>query len=254
MPAAPVLDSDPGLSGIMASLLCCQVATLPIEDATKWDARYREGAYQGRAPSTFLIESLALLQSDAGTTGTRVGQAADLGCGRGRNAIYLAAHGFRVDAYDISTAGLEAAAAAATQADVIKQVHWVQRDLVDTGLPAGVAYDLIVVVRFVVPEILRRIGDYLKAGGCLLAEEHLQLPETREGWQQFQDQAAALGAGSVTREQINGPRSQRFRVPPGQLLDCARANGLTVLHHFDGLIMEPDGEIAAVSRLLATRK
>ena len=58
----------------------------------KWNERYREGAYEERThPTALLAEWLPRLPR---------GTALDVACGAGRNAIYLAAHGYRVTAVD----------------------------------------------------------------------------------------------------------------------------------------------------------
>jgi tellurite methyltransferase len=65
----------------------------------KWDERYRSGSYEDRTHPTALVATwLPLL---------RAGTALDVACGAGRNALFLAASGFQVDALDISAVGLD---------------------------------------------------------------------------------------------------------------------------------------------------
>ncbi|MHC5906468.1 class I SAM-dependent methyltransferase [Streptomyces sp. S6] len=51
------------------------------------------------------------------------GRALDLGCGPGRNARHLAAHGYRVDAVDLSPAAIEWAGERAREAEVDVRFH-----------------------------------------------------------------------------------------------------------------------------------
>jgi len=63
--------------------------------AAYWDERYREGRGMPDEPSALLVENQALLPAG--------GRALDLGMGSGRNALYLAARGFRVTGVDVSS-------------------------------------------------------------------------------------------------------------------------------------------------------
>ncbi|MFF0432755.1 class I SAM-dependent methyltransferase [Streptomyces sp. NPDC004327] len=77
-------------------------------DTDKW-----QGFYDDRSrPVPFFVgkpdENLAeLLDRGLIPTGDRAGRALDLGCGPGRNALHLAAHGYEVDAVDLSGAALD---------------------------------------------------------------------------------------------------------------------------------------------------
>ena len=68
------------------------------------------------------------------------GRAADLGCGPGRNAIYLASRGFEVDAVDLSPVALAWAADRAVEAGV--RVGFAEADIFAAGLPDG-QFDLV---------------------------------------------------------------------------------------------------------------
>ena len=71
------------------------------EDRRKWNARYAEGAYGERPhPAQLLADWLPRLPK---------GTALDLGCGAGRNAVFLAQNGFEVQGLDVSDVGLERA-------------------------------------------------------------------------------------------------------------------------------------------------
>jgi 2-polyprenyl-3-methyl-5-hydroxy-6-metoxy-1,4-benzoquinol methylase len=184
----------------------------------KWDERYRGGAYEDRThPTALLAEWLARLPH---------GRALDVACGAGRNALFLAAHGYVVDALDISAVGIERAAEDAARREL--HVSWLCADLEETPervLPPG-PYDLIVWVRYVNHALLPHLAARLRPGGHLLCEQHL-----------------------ATSDEVVGPRSVAFRLQPEQLLRSAA--DLDVVFYREGLVADPDGRIAALAQLIA---
>lgn len=70
----------------------------------------------------------------------KTGKALELGCGPGRNAIYLAGKGFQVDAVDQSAEGLEWAKERAKEHKL--QVNFIQRNIFDLEIEEG-SYDLV---------------------------------------------------------------------------------------------------------------
>lgn len=106
-------------------------------DRDNWQRRYRDGAYRGRThPSELVAEyvpDIVATQRAASDDGT-VLEALDLACGAGRNALYLAGLGYRVDAIDIAVEALARGEEAAHAAGLT--VSWVEHDL-DHGLPRG---------------------------------------------------------------------------------------------------------------------
>lgn len=68
------------------------------------------------------------------------GRAVDLGCGPGRNAIYLASQGFEVEAVDMSRVALEWASERAREAGVL--VAFREASIFAAGLPDG-EFDLV---------------------------------------------------------------------------------------------------------------
>lgn len=102
---------------------------MSAKDRTKWNKRYRDGAYaQGVRPSELLETWIGRIPP---------GRALDVACGAGRNALYLATRGFSVDAVDISREGLKRARDSARNPGL--QVNWVERDL-DDPLPLDNLY------------------------------------------------------------------------------------------------------------------
>jgi len=185
----------------------------------KWDERYRSGAYEDRThPTALLDEWLPRLPR---------GRALDVACGAGRNALFLAAHDYAVDALDISAVGLDRAREDARQSAL--SVNWLRGDLEedpDEVLPRN-TYDLIVWVRYVNHTLLAHLAARLRPGGHLLCEQHL-----------------------ATSADVVGPRNSAFRFQPEQLLRSA--SSLHVVHYREGLVVDPDGRTAALAQLIAT--
>ncbi|MFC7331317.1 class I SAM-dependent methyltransferase [Marinactinospora rubrisoli] len=146
-------------------------------DAQFWDEMYgsRDRLFSG-APNGVLV---------AEVTGLPPGQALDVGCGEGADAIWLARQGWRVTAVDISRTALDRAVAAAT--DVSGQVAWARGDLTSTPPPAR-AFGLVSAQYFPLPHrpdhrALRGLLDAVAPGGTLLFVGHdlSGLPARPEG-------------------------------------------------------------------------
>ncbi|MDH2904478.1 MAG: methyltransferase domain-containing protein [Actinomycetota bacterium] len=124
-----------------------------------WDRRYREHGWSP-VPDENLVELVSPL---------RAGRALDLGCGTGRNALWLARTGWSVTGVDASSVGLEMAAEQATREGV--QLHTVQADLVDY-VPEPASFDLVVVANIhLVPE--QRDAFFDRAAAAVAPGGHL---------------------------------------------------------------------------------
>jgi len=187
-------------------------------DRAKWDARYVASAGHDRAQaSRFLHDHLHLIDP---------GPALDVACGRGRNALLLAARGFSVDALDISAVALAHAQRSAE--DTAVHVNWVCQDLSEDMNVPRAGYQLILMFHFVAFELLHTLAGALAPGGWLMVEEHLRWPTP-----------------------VSGPGSERFRVAPGQL--AAAVPELQTCVYHEGLVSTGDGTEAALAQLLARR-
>jgi tellurite methyltransferase len=186
----------------------------------KWDARYRDGAYESRThPTALLAEWLPRIPR---------GRALDVACGAGRNALYLAANGFSVAALDISRVGLDRGRSAAAERGL--DVEWLCADLdgdLATALPAG-PFDLVVWVRYVHRTLMPHLIARLAAGGTLVCEQHLK-----------------------TGQPVVGPTSAEFRLEPGELHRSAQT--LHIQHEYEGLAVDPDGRSVALTQLIGTK-
>ena len=186
-------------------------------DRERWNARYATGEYAARTyPSALLA---------AWTDRLPPGRALDVACGLGRNAIHLAAHGYAVDALDISNIALAGARERAEAAGVT--VNWIEADLERPDI-ARDAYDVVVVARFLDRPLIPRLVDALRSGGHLVYDHHY-----------------------ITPVDVDGPRSHRFRARPNELLEQFRT--LRVLSYEEGIVADPDGRRMALARLVACK-
>ncbi|MFJ1993353.1 class I SAM-dependent methyltransferase [Streptomyces asiaticus] len=135
-------------------------------DRQFWDDMYgsRDQLFSG-APNGVLVSEVAELPP---------GQALDVGCGEGGDAVWLARRGWQVTAVDISRVALERAAAAG--ADLAGRVAWTRADLTSRRPPAA-AFDLVSVQYFPLrrrPDhaALRGLLDAVAPGGTLLFATH----------------------------------------------------------------------------------
>ena len=133
---------------------------------TYWNERYQEeGLIFGAEPNVFVAEALGSLEP---------GRALDLGCGPGRNAVWLAAKGHRVTAVDLSDTAVDHARRLAAEAGV--EIDTRQADLT-TWRPEPGAFDLVLLSYLHLPESARRAVhaaavDALAPGGTLFLVAH----------------------------------------------------------------------------------
>ena len=189
---------------------------MSIEDREKWNQRYAEDSFHKNNPVTLLEDWLPKLPS---------GKALDVACGSGRNALFLAQKGYRVDAIDISSEGLKLARASAEDQGL--RINWIEQDL-DQTYVFGTDYDLIVVMWYVNLALVTRLCDCLAPGGHLLCEEHL-----------------------VSDQDVIGPTSSNFRVAPGELPEAV--SGLEVLLYEESVETGADGARVASARVVAKK-
>ena len=183
------------------------------DDRERWNQRYRDGAYEQRVHPSALVTEWI----------DRLprGRALDVASGAGRNARFLNDLGYAVTALDISPVALSRLADA-------PQIKVLAHDL-DRGLPAfDVGFDLVLKMRFLNLALVPSLIDALNPGGVLVCEVLLQ--------------------GGVAEV---GPASPRFRAAPGALRTAAE--GLLVMHDYEGEVIDPDGRSVHLARLIARK-
>jgi len=183
-------------------------------DETYWDGKYRtqDQLWSGNPNGVLLVEAADLTP----------GQALDLGCGEGADALWLAGRGWLVTAVDISRVALARAAAAGGDA----KVSWTHGDLITTPPPAG-AFDLVSALYFPLPHsepaALRSLLAAVSPGGTLLVVGHdledmhhhqHEAPDFDPADYYRTDEIADLLGGSWTVE-INETRPRVSPAPPG---------------------------------------
>jgi tellurite methyltransferase len=147
----------------------------------KWDLRYAQSSGPS-APLEVLTENAHLLPER--------GDALDLACGLGGSALFLARHGLRTQAWDLSAVAVQALQRAAGDLPLQAEV----RDVIQRPPPAG-CFDLICVGHFLDRELCPRIAAALRPGGLVFYQTY-------------------------TRERVDdsGPGSERFRLGRNELL------------------------------------
>jgi tellurite methyltransferase len=193
-----------------------------VDDArVTWNERYRSREIADHPPSEWLTENEMLIAQRTG------GRALDLACGTGRNALYLAAVGFTVDALDISDVAVERLTAVATAhgAEVHARVAYLEREA--GSLPAD-RYAVVVLINYLQRDLFTVIPSTLAPGGIVIAE-------------------------TVTRahiEQLTRPFDPRFVLEPGEL--ATAFVGLHVLHYHEA-VLQRGGRPRAVASIVAER-
>ena len=135
-------------------------------DSGVWDRRYADSEFRWTVhPNRFLLEEAA---------GLPPGRALDLGCGEGRNAVWLAQRGWEVTGVDFSAVGIEKARMLATERGLYLQ--WIVADLL-AYQPEQRAFDLVLVLYLQLPaeqrrQIVSRAADAVAPAGMLLIVAH----------------------------------------------------------------------------------
>jgi len=187
-------------------------------DQKRWNDRFgrKEFAF-GKEPNPFLKKHVRLLPK---------GKALDMASGEGRNAVFLAQHGFEVDAVDISEKGLKKARKLAREKRVKINTFLVDLDQHPIGKER---YDLIANFYFLRRRLIPRIKKGLKKGGKVIFETYLL--EHRK-----------LGTG--------GPKQAKYFLKPNELLGLFK--DFRILFYREGIFRE-GGRKKAVASLIAEK-
>ena len=187
-------------------------------DQKRWDKRFGRKEYAlGTKPNPFLKKAIHLLPG---------GKALDMATGEGRNAVFLAQHGFEVDAVDISAKGLKKARKLAREAGVRVNAFLVDLDHYQIEEDR---YDLIANFYFLKRRLIPKIRKGLRKGGKIIFETYLLEHRT-------------LAAG--------GPRQAKYFLKPNELLRFFK--DFRILFYREGIFRE-GGRIKAVASLIAEK-
>ncbi len=191
-------------------------------DEAKWDKIYQSRPGQRPQPDKMLMSFEHLLP--------RTGKALDLACGVGGNALWLAARGLEVDAWDISGVALEQLSTAAQLQGFGLNTRKI--DLNQTSPPEE-TWDLIVVTRFLDRDLAAAIAAALTPGGLLFYQ-------------------------TFTREKVNegaprhSPRQKDYLLEPNELLALFPTLQVLVFHD-EGTVGDVSLGLRNQSCLLAYR-
>lgn len=178
---------------------------------SSWDERFRSGEYPTEPdPSPVLRRYVDSFPP---------GRALDIATGTGRNAVFLAERGYRVDGIDRSREGLRIARDNAAERGVASNTRWVQTDVREHAFPAD-TYDVITISFFHSLDRLTDIKDALATEGVLFYQGHLRSSEPVEV----------------------GPSTDRYRFGANELLRACL--DLTILYYEESTEMR-DGRRAA---------
>jgi SAM-dependent methyltransferase len=187
---------------------------------TDWDERFRTGQYpQDPEPSEMLRRYVDALPD---------GRALDVAAGTGRNAVFLADQGYRVDALDGSRPGLDITRNRAAERGVEDRLELIQTDIPSHAFPEQV-YDLVTISFYRALDRLSDIKGSLTEGGVLFIEHHLRTSDPVS----------------------SGPSGDRYRFAANELLRSTL--DLTVLSYEEKTETRSDGRKAAIARVVARK-
>jgi len=137
------------------------------ERLQKWDEKFSCGdELHAFVPSPPLPQAIA---------GLPPGVALDLACGAGRHSLFLAEHGWRVQALDGSQVGIERMMEEARRRGVADRIDARVRDLEgDDFALEGEAFDLVCDFYFLHRPLFEQIRRALRPGGLFAAAIHVQ--------------------------------------------------------------------------------
>ena len=185
----------------------------------QWNQRYRDNPSENiPSPALVLSENAHLLPDQ--------GDALDLACGLGGNALFLAQQDFQVCAWDYSNAAIEQLKQVANNHEIKLQAEI--RDVVKEP-PASQSFDVIVVSRFLDRSLIPELIAALKPGGLIFYQTFI-------------------------REKVIdiGPSNPDFLLNPNELLDLFSSLKVLVYRE-EGLVGEVEKGFRNEALLVAQR-
>jgi len=200
-----------------------------MEDARlKWNDRY-ETAHVPNQVIDVLELNLHLLPGQ--------GKSLDLACGLGGNALRMAELGYESHAWDIS----DSAIAKVQEFSQERQLNVLARqcDVSQERIQAD-CFDVIIVSRFLLRDIVPSLIAALKPGGLIYYQTFVQEQKAQEALLQEQERP------------IEGPKNSHFRLATNELLSLF--SGLTMRYYReDGLLGELDKGLRSEAMLVAQK-
>ncbi len=189
------------------------------KDKRKWDALHARSEARSRAPAKVLREHSHLLPA--------TGEALELACGEGANAILLAERGLMTSAWDISEVATQKLTNTAKDLGVSMAVA--QRDVVASP-PAPGSFDVIVISRFLDRTIVADIHAALRERGLLFYQTFI-----------------------LEKVSDFGPNNPDYRLGENELLQLF--SQLHILYyHEEGAVGEIDEGLRDEAMLIAQRR
>jgi SAM-dependent methyltransferase len=139
-------------------------------DIDGWNERYRGGT---RPREDFDAAPVPLLVKTA--QNTRPGKALDLACGTGRNALWLAKHGWQVTAVDGSEAAIGILRERAEQSGLEIECRIADLEKHEFALQSE-SWDLIAICYYLQLDLLDAAMTALKPGGTIIVIVHVTEP------------------------------------------------------------------------------
>jgi SAM-dependent methyltransferase len=129
-----------------------------VDTIERWNERYRAGELGPTYPAPVLVETVKLLAP---------GRALDLACGAGRNALFLAEHGWSVVAVDGSPVAV----------DMIRNLHpRIEASVIDLQhepLPFDDApFDMVCIINFLHRPLFIQTQRLVRPGGVVVSAIH----------------------------------------------------------------------------------
>jgi len=177
---------------------------------TEWNKKYREMDEDSPPPSRLLQDLIKTLPA---------GRALDLASGTGRNALFLASHGYDVDALDSSSVAIEKGRRLADKTGA--NVNFITKDLKHYTV-AEESYDLIINFNFLERSLIPSMIKGLKKGGVIIFETY-----------------------TVDQVEIGPPRNPVYLLAPNELLSLF--GDLYITFYREGVFEERDKKRALAS-------
>lgn len=146
---------------------------MSLKDKEKWDSKYLK-------KPQLLIPRDASVHLQKYISKVKKGKVLDLACGSGRNTLFLAQNGFRVDAQDIAKIALDALD---TQLKTKNLSHLVNTKLIDLDNFSQInnKYNLILMCNFLDRALIQKAKQTLKKGGIFIVETYMFDDENEKG-------------------------------------------------------------------------